>query len=541
MNIINDIEVWAIKNPQKTAIAWESTSLFQSKFHKLSYRQLIENSNSFANGLTNLGVQKGDKALIFLKPSLDYHAIVFAVFKLGVIPVFIDPGMGKENLLKAVEESKPKLLIAERIVHVLAKLNSKSFESAKYLVTNKTMPFSNIHSLNSLKDNNKSYETTQLSPDELSAILYTSGGTGKPKGVNYSHQIFLEQKRILQKTYKLTEDDVDLPGFPLFSLFTLAMGMKSVIPNMNPAKPSKASGRKIVKNIHDNQVTFAAGSPAIWKNVSEYCLSVGEKLPSIKYMVMFGAPVSNKIHRDFSNILDKGTTYTPYGATESLPVSNIAGSFILKETSERTNMGKGTCIGKIVEGIECKIIKVSDETITNFNEIQELNINEVGEIIVTGKVVTELYFNNEEATKKSKIYDGEKVWHRVGDLGYFDEEANLWFCGRKIHRVDTNLLTHYSVTCESIFNQHPEVERSALIGLGQSGNQKPAIVIERKRPLLNSKRKQFESELLNLAKNFEHTKDIVDIFYCPKFPVDIRHNIKINRTQLADKAMRGQL
>lgn len=541
MNIINDIDNWASKNPNKSAIVWESISFFQNQLHSLSYEELIKKSNSYANGLTKLGVMKGDKGLIFLKPSLDYHAIVFAVFKMGVIPVFIDPGMGKENLLKAVEESKPKLLIAERIVHLLAMINSKSFESVKYLVTNKSMPFSSIHSLESLKDNNLKFETTQLDPDELSAILYTSGGTGKPKGVNYSHQIFLEQKRILQETYNLTEEDVDLPGFPLFSLFTLAMGMKSVIPNMNPAKPSKASGKLIVKNINDNKVTFAAGSPAIWKNVSEYCLANDQKLPSIKYLVMFGAPVSNQIHKDFSRILISGTTYTPYGATESLPVSNIAGSFILNETCEQTEMGKGTCIGKIVKGIDCKIIKVSDEIINNFVDIQELPAQEVGEIIVTGKVVTELYFNNEDATKKSKIYDGEKVWHRIGDLGYFDSLGNLWFCGRKVHRVNTNLQTHYSVTCESIFNQHPEVTRSALVGLDANGEKNAGIVIERKRPFLKSNRLRFENELLNLANKFEHTKDIKQIFYCPQFPVDIRHNIKINRTELSEKAMRGLL
>lgn len=540
MNIAHRLTENAKLTPDKIAVKFPvfNKSSKSYDYESLTFKELDIRSNKFATGLQKLGLQKGDKTLLFLRPSLDFSEMTFALFKLGVVPVFIDPGMGRENLLKCIKECAPVGLIAEKEVHLIRLFFRKTFKSVRFNVTNGKRRWGKMTSISKMKEEKtQSFKSVQFDPTDQAAILFTSGGTGSPKGVVYSHNIFDQQTSILKELYSLTPNDIDLPGFPLFSLFTIAMGMTSCIPDMDPSKPGQCDPKKLYQNIVDNKPTFVAGSPAIWERVADYCSQNNLTLPSIKYLVMFGAPVSTLIHKKFKALLPNGTTYTPYGATEALPVSNISGDFILKNTVLLSENGKGTCIGKVVPGSEIKIIKITDSVIDKLSDAKILPINEVGEIIVKGPTVTKEYLNLPEKTREAKIYDGSEIWHRMGDMGFFDENQNLWFLGRKAHRVETRDGMMTPISCEAIFNKHPAVRRSALVGLGVLGKQTPAIVVERKdgQFLSGKERSIFESELLSIAKKYPHTAMIQKVFLSKHFPVDVRHNIKIDRTKLKEE------
>jgi acyl-CoA synthetase (AMP-forming)/AMP-acid ligase II len=540
MNIAHRLTENAKLFPDKIAVKVPSYNKKAKSYdyESLTFRELDVRSNKFATGLQKLGLQKGDKTLLFLRPSLDFSAMTFALFKMGVVPVFIDPGMGRENLLKCIKECAPVGLIAEKEVHFIRMIFRSTFKSIRFNVTNGKRTWGKMISINKMKaEKTQMFKSVHFSPDDQAAILFTSGGTGAPKGVVYSHQIFDQQTSILKELYGLTSDDVDLPGFPLFSLFTIAMGMTSCIPDMDPSKPGQCDPKKLYQNIVDNKPTFMAGSPAIWERVADYCSQNRLTLPSVKYLVMFGAPVSTLIHKKFRPILPNGTTYTPYGATEALPVSNISGDYILKNTVLLSENGKGTCIGQVVPGSEVRIIKITDAIIDQLSNAKILPINEVGEIIVKGSTVTKEYLHLPEKTREAKIYEDQEVWHRMGDMGFFDESHNLWFLGRKAHRVETREGMMTPISCEAIFNKHPAVRRSALVGLGTLGKQEPAIVVERKdgQFLSGKERSIFESELLSIAKKFPHTSQIHKVYLSKHFPVDVRHNIKIDRTKLKEE------
>lgn len=549
MNIAKRLSDLAKIYPDKTAVMMPKFDHKKNSYHynSLTFRDLDILSNQYANQLKTLGFKPGDLTLLFLRPGLEFSAMTFAIFKAGIVPVFIDPGMGKKNLLKCIKEVKPIGLIAEKEVHLLSLIFRNNFKSIKLRVTTKSkFPFfKNILALKEMKNERiLSSKIEDLPSNQTAAILFTSGGTGTPKGVVYTHEIFNEQTDILKNIFRLTPDDIDLPGFPLFSMFTISMGMKSVIPDMDPSKPAECNPQKIVTNILDQKPSFVAGSPTIWDRVADYCIKNNITLPSIKYVVMFGAPVSLNIHRKFKNILPNGTTYTPYGATESLPVSNISGEYILKNTAKLTEAGYGTCIGKPIESIELNIIAISDAKITNIKEAKILGPNSPGEIIVKGKVVTKDYYLQPEKTAEAKIYDTDGTfWHRIGDIGYLNDSGELWFLGRKTHRVITDTEVMYPIPCEAIFNLHPEVKRSALVGLGNQPNQIPAIIIERKdgEYLLGKERSIFESELLTLSKKFKHTEKINKIYISKEFPVDVRHNIKIDRLKLKEEIEKNEL
>ncbi len=433
-------------------------------------------------------------------------------------------------------------MIAEPIVYGVRLLKRSSFTSIKAFYCNCQYSWGTIQPISSLISNKQeNTPSQQLAADELAAILFTSGGTGRPKGVEYTHRIFSTQTALLKQLFSLKPTDIDIPGFPLFSLFAINMGMTSCPPPMNPSKPAHANAKKLVDWIIRHQGTFVAGSPAIWEKVADYCLKTKQQLPSIRYLVMFGAPVSIGLHQKFSSILTHGTTYTPYGATECLPVSCISGKAVLSETAVLSQQGHGTCVGEVVPSVEVKIIRPSKDAIPDLREAEILENGSIGEIIVSGPIVTARYFQSAKETARTKIYQPTdsgaiKLWHRIGDMGYLDRDKRLWFCGRVSHAININGQDHYSIPCEAIFNQHPEVKRSALIELNCKKQQCLGIVIERKdKKILKGKRKiQFESELTILAKSFPHTSSIDSFFYAKTFPVDVRHNIKIDRLKLRD-------
>jgi len=541
MNIADRFTETAKKFQNKVAMRYPRRVGNKYQYDSITFGALETLANQYANGLAKIGFRRGSKTLLFVRPSLRFPALVFALFKMGVVPVLIDPGMGRKNLLAAIEEISPEGLIAEPEVHLLRILFRKSFKSVQFKVTTKGPKMGTCYPLSMLENSPSAFENVQLGPDETAAILFTSGGTGRPKGVVYTHRIYAEQTRLLQELFSLSEKEIDLPCFPLFSLFTLCMGMTSCIPDMNPSQPATADPHKLLQNIRDNEVTFMAGSPAIWEALSKYCDQNKITLPSVKYLVMFGAPVRNALHERFSRILQNGTTYTPYGATESLPVANISGTTILEQTAALTAQGKGTCVGLPVPGVEVAMIEISDDVIENISATRRLNPYEIGEIIVKGDIVTPGYYQSPAETALAKIKDHDSFWHRIGDLGYKDDQGRIWFCGRKAHRVETPSGLLCSVMCEAIFNAHYGVRRSALVGTGEKGRQTAAIVIERNSAGKKIPRRRMVNELLALAQNHHGTASIQSVHFCDQMPVDVRHNIKIDRLKLADDLARGKI
>jgi acyl-CoA synthetase (AMP-forming)/AMP-acid ligase II len=472
-----------------------------------------------------------------VKPGFEFIALTFALFRMGAIPVLIDPGMGILNLLNCVKQAEPDAMIGEPKAHLVRIFKGKYFSSIKFLITVGKKFLWEGTTLNAIRDN----ETSDFSPvmskkEDPAAILFTSGSTGIPKGVLYLHGMFMSQVEHIKSCYGIGEKDVDMPAFPLFALFSAAIGMTCVIPDINMAKPAKANPKKIVDAIVNYKVTTSFGSPAIWNRVGEYCLKRRVSLPSIQRILMAGAPVPAHILEKFTHILSADAdSFIPYGATEALPVTSISGRERLK-TEEKSKKGAGTCVGRPLPGVTVQIIKIIEGPTPAMKDNLLLSAGEKGEIIVKGNIVTREYFRMKEQTALTKISDGHSLWHRMGDLGYFDEKGLLWFCGRKDQRVITNNKTLYTVPCEAVFNQHPKVYRSALVGIGEKKRQRPVIIIEPKKgemPWFPLSRKKFTNELLEMGQKFEHTREIFEVLFYSSFPVDIRHNVKISREKLS--------
>jgi acyl-CoA synthetase (AMP-forming)/AMP-acid ligase II len=441
-------------------------------------------------------------------------------------------------LLKCLQEVDPEGFVAVPMVHAIRSTMRRRFPHARLNVTVGRRWFWGGTTLSKLREHDsKSFQPVSTSAEDPAAIIFTTGSTGVPKGVLYRHGNFDRQVTEIRDFYGIKPGEIDLSGFPLFALFNTGMGVTTVLPEMDFTRPADVDPRNIIEAVHDWQCTQAFGSPALWNQVAPYCEQHQIELGSLKRVLSAGAPVpAHVLSRVKLLIHPGGDIHTPYGATEALPVASISATEVLRETAARTRDGQGTCVGRKFPGIAWKIIRISDKPIAKIDEIEELPPGEIGELIVRGDVVTRQYVTRREANALHKIADGDGVWHRMGDVGYFDAQQRFWFCGRKAHRVITPEETLFTIPCEAISNNHPRVYRSALVGVGPPGQQRPVLIVEtwpEQKVTSAADIQKLLAEVRELASKHPRTQSIRDFLHHPQFPVDIRHNSKIFREQLA--------
>jgi len=500
------------------------------RYRSQTFLELEASSNAMGLELSERGISRGDRVLLMVKPGLPLIEICFALFKMGAVPVVIDPGMGLKRFLGCVERSKPDAIVGIGFATFLARVFRKTFRTVGCRVTvNQRLARSMQKRVGAF------FESAVCAVDELAAILFTSGSTGAPKGVCYEHGMFDAQVRLIRETYGIEPGEVDLPMLPIFALFNPALGMTTVVPEMNPSKPATVDPAKIVAAIRENGVTNSFGSPVLWTKISRYCEAEQIELPTLKRVLMAGAPVSPDLMERLGRHMPNGMIHTPYGATECLPVSTISAFTVLSQTAERTRAGKGTCVGHPLSEVSVRIIAISDSVLVGESALTALPEGEIGEIVVTGPSVTKAYDQLAAATAAAKIVDeGGCVWHRMGDLGYLDADGRLWFCGRKVERVVTPEGPLYTDPVEALFNAHPAIFRSALIGLGTAPTQIPALVVQKEKGA-----RLTEADLGEWAQAHAMTARIERFFFHQNFPVDVRHNAKIHRLTLKELFEQG--
>lgn len=502
---------------------------------RLTYRQLDERSSSIARGLQSIGVSRGVRTVLMVPPGLDLFPLAFALFKAGAVPVLVDPGIGLKHLKSCLGNAEPAAFIGVPKAHAARVLLGWARSTVRIPVTVGRRLFWGGRTLAQVEMlGGEGPSPGPEADDEMAAIVFTSGSTGSPKGVVYRHGTFAAQVEAIRDAYGIEAGEVNLPTFPLFALFDPALGMTTVVPDMDPTRPARVDPEKIVGPIREFGVTTMFGSPALLDTVSRWGEGRAVTLPSLRRVISAGAPVSPSVIERFQRMLPDGAViHTPYGATESLPVATITSDEILCETRLASERGAGTCVGRPVDSIEAATITITDDPIPAWDENLRVPPGEVGEVVVKGRQVSLTYFNAPEHDRLAKIADGTGVRHRMGDLGYFDDRGRLWFCGRKAHRVRTAQGELFTVPCEAVFNTHPRVFRTALVGVRRADAEMPVLCVELEKGVPRSERAGIQRELQEIAERFDHTRNIREVLFHPGFPVDIRHNAKIGRAALA--------
>ncbi len=511
----------------------------QTTYIQYSFAELDQESSRMASALESIGIKRGVRTVLMVPPGFEFFALTFALFKTGAVPVLVDPGMGVKNLKTCLAEAQPEAFIGIPKAHLARLLLGWGKPTIKILLTvgrRLLWGGSTLGKVLAKVPKDQKYDTAQTADDETAAILFTSGSTGVPKGAVYSHGNFSAQVELLRQVYDIRPGEIDLPTFPLFALFAPALGMTSVVPEMDFTRPADVDPVKIVAAIEKFQITTMFGSPALINRVGRYGEAHGIKLPSLKRAISAGAPVPAAVLQRFTNMLSaEAQVFTPYGATEALPVCSIGSTEILSETCHATDQGRGVCVGKPVARVALEIIAISDEPIADWKADLKLGVGEIGEIVVKGPQVTQSYFNRSQSTALAKIADSKHggFYHRMGDLGYRDEQGRIWFCGRKAHQVVMREETLFTIPCEAIFNTHPSVFRTALVGVGEPGQARAVLCVELEKGTDTSNLAKIHQELVAIGADHKVTRNITTFLFHPEFPVDIRHNAKIFREKLA--------
>ena len=537
VNIASYLTRTAKTQPHKRAVVYPAGRDNKGRiaYSHLTFIQLDQESDCLAHGLAAAGVTHGTRTVLMVKPSLDFFTLIFALFKTGAVPVVVDPGMGIQRMVGCFKSSRPEAFIGIPLAHVVRTVYPGFFKTVKTWITVGRRWFWGGLTLEQLRRSpGRSYACAKTGRGDTAAILFTTGSTGPAKGAVYSHGNFDAQLKQIQTHLNMSSDEIDLSTFPLFALFYPALGITSVIPEMDPTRPAQVNPERIIEAVDNQGVTNMFASPALLNRVGRYGQQKGLKLTSLKRVICAGAPVSADNIERFNTLLNDGAEiHTPYGATEAVPIISIQSGEILTETRQLSEKGYGICIGRPINNIDIRIIRISDDAIERWTDDLTVSQGEIGEITVKGALVSRMYFENPAADALAKIKEGTEIRHRMGDLGWMDEKGRLWFCGRKSHRVISAEETLFTIPCEAIFNNHPRVFRSALVGVGPRLQQRPIIVVELEKTETGLSLRKLEKELLGMAAANKLTKSIQTVLFHKAFPVDIRHNSKIFREKLA--------
>lgn len=521
-----------------------------------TFGNLDQRSESIARGLAAWGVKPGMRMAMLVPFGARFIEVMFALLKAGAVVILVDPGIGRKHLIQCLSDSKPDGFVGIPKAQAIRCALRHRFPNATWNVTLGRRWFWGGKTLEQILAEGQNSETRppQNDPDQPhdtfplpwierrdpAAVIFTTGSTGPPKGVLYSHGTFHSQIDRIRERYDIHRGSRDLACFPLFGLFDAVMGVTTIIPDMDPTKPADVNPERLVEAAAQWEVDQAFGSPALWNRVIRWSQAkhANQPFPTIRRVLSAGAPVPASTLLELRKLVHpEANIWTPYGATEALPLASIESREIISETGPASAKGKGTCVGTRFPGVEWRVIEIEDGPIHDIRDAVEVARGKIGELMVTGPMVTERYVVRADQNSIHKVLDGQRTWHRMGDVGYLDQRDRFWFCGRKAHRVSMENRTMFTVPCEAIFNAHPSVYRSALVGRGQRPHQQPVVFVEPHAeciPESVAARDQLVSELRELASRNPITRRIEEIIIRETpLPVDIRHNSKIFREQLA--------
>jgi acyl-CoA synthetase (AMP-forming)/AMP-acid ligase II len=503
----------------------------RARWRSISFSDLDALADRYANGLAHHGVRRGDRALYLLRPSIESFAVFYALLRIGAVPVFIDPRVGIRRLLACITSARAHVLLAVPSIHLLRLVAPRAFADATVRFTSGGRWPGGGVPLADCRGGTSGHARGPVALEDACFLPFTSGSTGAAKAVLCSHRMLRHQVSIAHEVCGWREGMHVVMGFAPFVPHALADGLTVILPDIDFSRPARARPERIIAAVNDHGAECAFASPVVWRNLARHCEEHGVTLPTLERGVTVGAPVPMALHRRLAAVLPSGgQLYTPYGATEAMPVST-AGSGELAATWQRTRSGYGTCVGRPLSGVDVRIIRVTDDPIATWEDALCVAAGEIGEIVVTGDLVSLAYPDRPDETARAKIGDGDRVRHRMGDLGRIDADGRLWFCGRKSQRIETRHGMIPPDAMENIFNEHPAVARTAVVGFGPPGAERVAVCVELAAGA--SFTRQLVAELVAQAKGtcFEG----VASHFLPHrgFPVDARHNAKIRREVLA--------
>jgi olefin beta-lactone synthetase len=518
------------------------------RYKRFTYRQLSADVEAIAPGLREIGISEGTRIVCMTPPSYETAVIGLALHRVGATTVWIDPSVGYRNVGQRLRSIEPEAFVGVPLSH----LGRMAFGWGprflrRAIAIGSGWGFPGAHSLDSLRRQAPPFPPKPaVKRDDPAIILFTTGSTGPAKPALYPHRNMAALCRVVHESWGFepagaVQPPVDISLFPAFFFIPLSAGGTLVVPPINFAResPATADPKAILEVINDCHVQSCFGSPVLLENIARYAIEHEVKTPSLRRVIGGGAPITARVKEALLTLVGpEGNVFANYGATEAMPSTAMDARETLNDTWSKTLAGDGLCVGRPLAGVELKIIRMSDRSIATLAKAEELPCGEIGEILVKSPHVSPRYFRDDASTMVNKIIGPNRaIWHRFGDAGRLDEQGRLWYCGRVSQRVEAAGGPLFPLNCEPIFDAHPCVRRSALVGVASSsssGEAIPVLCVElhADTPTADT-HDAIRNDLLVLASSHRATRQIEVVLFPKTIPVDPRHNSKIERPALA--------
>lgn len=516
-------------------------------YQERTYGELSDRAERLAVGLRAAGVREGTLCSFMVPPSFDALVLGTALFRVGATLVGIEPfSHGLRRVTHCLDRVGPEVFFGTPRAHLAKRVFGwgKRTIGQQYAVDGR---WPGVRTLDDLLADTAPAEPApaDVDPGDPAVIAFTTGSTGIPKPTVLRQRNFATMVEVVQEQWSLGNggDVVDMPTFPMFWIIALSSGGQVVVPPMDFTMkgPGDADPEALLRTIDERGVRSMFASPALLRNLSEHARRKAITVPTVRRIVAGGAELHGPLYAAVKDMLGpEGELYSNYGATEALPLCEIDGTTVLKETWERTERGEGLCVGSGLPGVELRIVPVTKGPIASIDAVKALPTGEIGEVVARSPHISEDYYRAPDATAANKIADPNgSVWHRLGDVGFLDEQGRLWLGGRSSHQVITPDRIYLPLQVEPVVATHPAVRRAALVAVPRAGGIAPVVCFER----ADDNRRDAEAvaaELRELVDRYDTTRGLTEFVEIRRLPVDRRHNAKIDRPGLgAQLARRG--
>ncbi len=507
--------------------------------HRISFGELADDVHALAFGLHRHGVRPGDRVACLVTPGRELATLLYACWRLGAVVVIADAGLGPRGLSRALRSAAPDHLVG--ISRAMAAATALRWPGRRIAASDvgprlarssgaaTSIPDLIADGAVALADGDGRPDTLLPPPpsgEADAAVVFTSGSTGPAKGVVYRHRQLEAQRDALAATYAIGDDDRLVAAFAPFALYGPALGITSMVPAMDVTAPSTLTATALADAVVATDATLVFASPAALVNVAATAGDLQDHhrtaLAGVRLLLSAGAPVPAELLRELTGVLPAAEPHTPYGMTEALPVADID-----LATIDAVGLGRGVCVGHPVPGVEVAISPLDSDAATGALTSRPHVTGEVCIRAPHGKdrydrlAITELASSRDEG------------WHRSGDVGHLDADGRLWIEGRLSHVITTADGVVTPIGIERRVEAIERVTMAAAVGVGPPGTQQVVVVVT-----TDPRPGRMQLAPLSLT---DRVRDAVDVdvaavIAVPSLPVDVRHESKIDRVEVAASA-----
>ncbi len=428
--IHREIEVHAVQQPDAIALTF--------KDQHLTYAELNQRANQLAHYLISAGVKAETRVAICVEPSLDVLVALLGVFKAGGVYVPLDPTYPVDRLSVILEDTQPRVLLTQS--HLLPNLP----------VTSESV-FCFDRDWGAIQHQPTDNLQIEIAPEQTAYIVYTSGTTGKPKGVMVSHQNLVNYIQVAQDRYGFNQKDV----MPAIARFTFSITFFELL------SPLVAGGRLVIlerDHILDfkrmtqtlEEVTVIHASPSLLKKLLVFIQDNGldiQKFDNLRHVSSGGDIVSADLLETMKRVFRNAEIYVIYGCSE---VSCMGCTFPVSRDEVVTK----TWVGKPFSNVSVRLYDPHQNLVP---------IGVVGEIYIGGAGVAKGYLNRDELTQeKFVVIDGQR-FYRTGDLGRFNADGNLEILGRSDFQIQLRGIRIEPGEIEATLRQFPGVREAVVV------------------------------------------------------------------------------